>query len=158
MRNGFHSTMSYLIAAIPAQAHIPGPVEPVGAGRANARPIFRRTLYHSFISYYHTPKIMKFIPHMWAGKSLQWILMRLPDQCFFASAGPAYMYMCTCTHTRKQLTVGVEFCEHKLLVVWVYPILIRPPPDNQHAECCSLQLQTFSGSTRMPLSPAGYGE
>ena len=41
-----------------------------------------------FIYYYHTPKIIKFILHMWAGKSLQWILMRFPDQCFFTSASP----------------------------------------------------------------------
>ena len=49
---------------------------------------FGVALYYLFIFHYRTSKIMKFIPHMWAGKSLQWILMRLPDQSFLASAGP----------------------------------------------------------------------
>ena len=42
--------------------------------------------------YYNTPKTIKFILRMWADKS-QWILMRLPNQCFFASVSPAHRHM-----------------------------------------------------------------
>ena len=65
-----------------------GPVEPEGQVGQMPDQYFSVALYYSFICYYHTHKIMKFILHMWAGKSLQWILMRLLDQCFFASADP----------------------------------------------------------------------
>ena len=70
-----------------------GPAEPVGQVGQTPDQYFGVALYYSFTFHYHTPKVMKFIPHMWAGKSFQSILIRLPNQYFFDSAGPG----CMCT-------------------------------------------------------------